>query len=246
MIDEHKEELAAMYALGAMEPQEAHAFEEQMRADSELRKFVDDLLHCSAAMVHAIPPKSAPSDLREKCLCKVLESSGAASGAKTGEGKVVPFRAPAFAWLPWALAAGLAVMAGWLVTDRMHLQAQLDDLRNKNDVCQMRISLLDPMEGNHGVATIVWDSSTQTGVLKGDMPRPAANENYQLWVVGDHPQPIPAALVTVDESGGATATFQIKEKVAPGDKFAISVEKKGDTPKPSAPGPIVMSSGDKK
>lgn len=228
-----------MYALGAMEPAEARAFEAELRADPELRKFVDDLLRCSAAMVHAVPVKEAPSALREKVLCSLTapQPADAAPGRK-----VVPFFRP-MAWLPWAMAAGFMAVCGWLVTDRTKLLSQISDLETKNDVCQMRIALLDPMDGKHGAATIVWDSSTQTGVLEGDMPRPAANEDYQLWVVGDHPQPVDAGVVNVDENGEAKATFKLKEKVSPSDQFAITVEKKGGMPQPQ--GKMVMKSSQK-
>ena len=239
MIDEHNEELAAMYALGVMEPAEARAFEAEMRSNPELRKFVDDLLHCSAAMVHAVPVKAAPSKLRDKVLSEVAAPQPAHAGASR---KVVPFFRPAVLF-PWAIAAGFMVICGWLAADRGKLLSQISELQTNNDVCQMRIALLDPMDDKHGAATIVWDSSTQTGVLEGDMPRPAANEDYQLWVVGDHPQPVDAGLVNVDEKGEAKATFRLKQKVSPADQFAITVEKKGGMPQPQ--GTMVMKSGKK-
>jgi len=198
MIDERKEELSAMYALGIMEPAEARAFEAELRADPEMRKFVDDLLHCSAAMVHALPAKTAPTDL-------------------------------------------LLLIGGW-VYDHIRLKNQIAVWQNKNDVCQMQVALLDSTVGKQGVATIVWDSSTQTGVLEGqNMLRPAANEDYQLWVLdARYPHPVDAGVITVDENGKAKAMFKPKQQVSPTDKFAISLEKKGGMPQPE--GPIVMAS----
>lgn len=243
MIDEHKEELAAMYALGMMEPQEALAFEAELRADAELRKFVDDLLHSSAAMVHACPAKSAPSHLKEKVLLEIRSGNpaGSAAGKNTSKGNVVPFQRPPFAWFPWAMAAGLMVMCGWLYANQVKLKNQIADLLNKNDICQMRFALLDPMNGAHGTATVVWDSSTQMGMLDGNMPRPAANEDYQLWVVGDQfPQPVDAGVISVDEKGEAKLPFKLKQQVSPRDQFAITIEKKGGMPKPSG-SPVMMS-----
>jgi anti-sigma-K factor RskA len=248
MIDEHKEELAAMYALGAMEPREAHAFEAEMRADPELLKFVDDLLHSSAAMVHACPLKSAPLHLKEKVLSEIRfhktpERVAEKSGAETN---VVPFHRP-FAWLPWAIAASLLVACGWLYADRAKLKKQLDAALGRSDVCEMQLALLNPTSDKaQGVATIIWDSTTQTGVIEGqDMPRPAANQDYQLWVLDDqYPQPVDAGVFSVDENGRTKATmFKPKQKVSATDKFAISLEKKGGMPQPE--GPIVMAGGKK-
>jgi anti-sigma-K factor RskA len=238
MIDERKEELAAMYALGIMEPAETRAFEAELRDDSELRKFVDDLLHCSAAMVHAVPAKTAPSALREKVLDCARERQANAAPATA---KVVV----AFPWLPWAIAAGLAIMCGWLGHEQFLLRNQVSDLLVKNDVCQMQVAMLNSTVGKQGVATVVWDSSTQTGVLDGEnMPRPAANEDYQLWVIDDrYPQPVDAGVISVDANGKAKAMFKPKQNISHNGKFAVSIEKKGGMPQPE--GPIVMSSGKK-
>ena len=243
MIDERKEELSAMYALGIMEPAEARAFEAELRADPEMRKFVDDLLHCSAAMVHALPAKTAPSDLRVKILRKVCAQGpveiGAGEDAKAGN--VLPVRWQV-SWLPWAIAACLLLLLGGWIYDHVRLENQIAVWQNKNDVCQMQVALLDSTVGKQGVATIVWDSSTQTGVLEGqNMLRPAANEDYQLWVLdARYPHPVDAGVITVDENGKAKAMFKPKQQVSPTDKFAISLEKKGGMPQPE--GPIVMAS----
>ena len=245
MIDERKEELAAMYALGVMEPQEAHAFEAEMRADVELRKFVDDLLHSSAAMVHACPAKSAPLHLREKILEKFGdEKVPSTASMKSNEGnKVIPFFRP-LTWLPWAMAAGLMITCGWLYGERGKLQEQLEAEQNKRDVCEIQLAILDPMgDKAHGSATVAWDSTMQTGVITAqDMPRPAANEDYQLWVMDDqHEKPVDAGVVRVGDKGAMKAMFKPKQKISDTGKFAISIEPKGGMPQPS--GKIVMLGG---
>ena len=179
MIDERKEEQASIYALGLMEPQESQAFETEMRANPELRKFVDDLLQSSAAMVHAVPAKSAPSHLKEIILSEIRSGKTPASNtAKTSDArKVIPFFRPMMI-LPWAMAAGLMVMCGWLYSDRLKLKDQLEVAEQKKDVCEIQLAMLDSTNGNgHGSATIAWDSATQvTGVINArqNMPRPAA------------------------------------------------------------------------
>ena len=93
----------------------------------------------------------------------------------------------------------------------------------------MRVALLDPTgDKMHGVATVVWDSSTQTGVINGqNMPRPAANEDYQLWVLDDqYAQPVDAGVFSVDKNGATNVPFKPKLKVSDKGKFAISIEKR--------------------
>jgi len=248
MIDERKEELAAMHALGMLEERERRAFEEEMKGDAALRTLVDDLTGDVATLAHVAPFQEAPADLREKILQSVHrleqeEKSGPRLTPVVDKRNVVPFRRPV-AWLPWAMAAGFAVMAGMLYADRAKMKEQIVALQNNNDVCQMQVSMLGSMGGNaqKGVAVIVWDSSTQTGVLKGEnMPRPAANEDYQLWVVDDkYPQPVNAGVFSVDEKGVARVTFKPAQHTS-STKFAVSIEPKGGVQQHDK-GPIVMMS----
>jgi len=247
MMDERKEEMAAMYALGMLEAQEARTFEAEMKDDAALTGLVDDLTRDVAALAHVAPFQEAPADLREKILQSVhrLEEEEKSGVRLPGLEKrnVVSFQRPV-AWLPWAMAAGFAVMAGMLYADRARMKEQIVALQNKNDVCQMQVSMLDSMNGNaqKGVAVIVWDSSTQTGVLKGEnMPRPAANEDYQLWVVDDkYPQPVNAGVFSVDEKGAARAMFKPAQHTR-STKFAVSIEPKGGVTQHDK-GPIVMMS----
>ena len=143
------------------------------------------------------------------------------------------------------MAAGFAVMAGMLYADRAKMKDEIVELRNNNDVCQMQVSMLGSMNGNsqHGMAVVVWDASTQTGVLQAEnMPRPAANEDYQLWAVdSNYPQPVNAGVISVDEHGAARATFKPMQHTGPDAKFAVSIEPKGGVPQHDK-GPIIMMS----
>lgn len=241
-MDERREEQASLYVMGLLDPGEARAFEKEMNADPELCKFVDDLQHhCCGALAHAVPPKTAPAHLREKVLEKICGDRSSVPE----ETKVVPFLRSV--WLPWAIAASLAVVCGWQYMDRDNLNNKVAALSNQNDACQWQVAGMSSMNerGRTASATVVWDSSTQTGIITGqNMPRPAANEDYQLWVIdGQYAQPVDAGIVTVDENGATQTMFKPTKKVSPNDKFAISVEKKGGVPKNE--GPIVWMSKEK-
>lgn len=240
MIDEGKEEMAAMYALGVLESHEALSFEEEMKKDPELRAFVDDLLRHSTALAHTCPVKAAPLHLREKVLDKIR-----ASGEKMEN--VLSFERPRarFPWVPWAMAAGFAIACGLLFKDHSRLKNQIAELRRDNDVCQMQVAMLGSMssESPQGQAVVVWDSSTQTGVLRAEnMPRPAANQEYQIWMVDPkYSEPVNAGVFNVDERGVATAIVKPTQPVTTANKFAVSIEPKGGVPQHTS-GPIVMSS----
>jgi anti-sigma-K factor RskA len=241
MIDERKEETAALYVFGVLEQGEARAFEQEMSADGELRTFVDELMRHTATLAHAAPQKAAPPHLKERILENIKR--GGAGAEDIPGGKVVPFRISQVI-LPWTMAACFAVIAGVLVVDRTKLKSELADLQTRNDVCQMQVAMLDSMNGKprQGLAVVIWDPSTQTGVLKGeDMPRPAANEDYQLWVVDPkYPQPVNAGVFNVDGNGSTKAMFKPSLPVSASGKFAVSIERKGGAAQHE--GPIVMLS----
>ena len=100
MIDERTEELAAVYALGALEPGEIPAFEAQLSRDPELRELVADLRGASQLVAGGAPRLEPSAALR----ARVIADMGERGLAKAGQGR---------SWqgsLPWALAAALAAV----------------------------------------------------------------------------------------------------------------------------------------
>lgn len=245
MIDERKEELASLYALHLLEPEEARAFEAELRADAELRDFVEDLQRHAAALVHLTPGRTAPAHLREKILREFRSEIKAAAPLESKirqSSPVVAFPRPAL-WLPWALAAGLAVVCGLLFSDRAKLKGEVATLEGEKDVCELKIATLDSMSANQrGVAIVAWDAAMQHGVVRiENMPPPAANEDYQLWIIDPkYPQPVSAGVINVNARGGAEEMFKPRQPINSADKFAVSIERKGGAPRHE--GPIVMLS----
>ena len=241
MIDEAKQDLAAEYVLGSLDAGAAGAFEAELRADAELRAFVDDLRECTAALAHAAPPVPLPPALRERVLAGIR-----------GEAKVTP--APAakssgLGLLPWAVAAGFAITAFAFWSEREQLAkevAALRDealaLRTRDAFSKMKIATLAAQNEAYakGVAIVVWDAEKQRGVIKlTNIPRAAAGKDYQLWVIDPkYPQPVSAGVVPVGDDGLARVSFTPEHAIRSADKFAISIERAGGAPAPG--GPIVM------
>jgi anti-sigma-K factor RskA len=232
MIDERTEELAALFAFGLLEPEDSRAFETKIATDAELRTLVDELLQSAAALSHDAPAREPSPELRGKILSTVC-----------GGEKIVRFPRP-FAFVPWAIAAGLAIFCGLLLNDRTQLRGQLASLESKNDVCELKIASLDSMTGGsqQGLAVVAWDAAKQHGVLKiENMPQPVANRDYQLWILDPkNAQPVSAGVVSVDEKGVASMMFKPSHPVDSADKFAVSLERKGGAPQHE--GPILMMS----
>ncbi len=145
-------------------------------------------------------------------------------------------------WLPWALAACLAIACVILFADRTATRERLALLEHRNAFAQLRIATLSSkLEGapNAG-AVVVWDAEKQEGVLKvSDVPPNESNRDYQLWIVDpDQSQPVDAGVFHLSDKGAKEIPFKPKGRVAAADAFAISVEHKGGVAK--AEGPIVL------
>src|SRR5262245_3955850 len=120
MSSEQLQELATLYALGALTPEETRAFEEQLRRDPELQALVNDLQNVTDALA-LTPASTAPSvHLKDRIL---------AATEKPSPQKIVSFprteRNPFRFWIPWAMAAAFAVIAGALFVRNLALRDQL-------------------------------------------------------------------------------------------------------------------------
>jgi len=112
MSTEEYDELAAMYALGILEGTDLTAFEEALKPDSTLGELVAKYEAAATEMALSLPTQAASDSLRNKVLQAVEERSPSQ-----------PVEAAGFslAWMPWALAAALAVFCGLSVVKSSHL-----------------------------------------------------------------------------------------------------------------------------
>ncbi|HEY1108323.1 MAG TPA: hypothetical protein VGE76_06815, partial [Opitutaceae bacterium] len=76
MIDEHQEELAALYAFDLLEGEERARFEAALAQDPQLQALVHELRETSAQLAHAqaTPP---PAALKDRVLASIAGRAGA-------------------------------------------------------------------------------------------------------------------------------------------------------------------------
>ena len=126
-----------------------------------------------------------------------------------------------------------------------HLADQLTEIRNSNSLVGLDVTSLRAQLGtwNDTLASVVWDSAKQEGMLKLTNAHPMpANRDLQLWVFDkDKPVPVSAGVVHLKEQGPTVYTFKPASPVTEATKFAVSSEEKGGSdagPK----GPVIMAS----
>ncbi len=191
MIDERMEEQSSLYVLGLLSGAELSEFETQLRGNPELRRLVEQFRASTDLLAGSVSRVEPPLQLKQKILQQIDSRENASS-------KIVPLpekSSHSIVWLPWALAAGLAVVCGILFLDKtrnqtaaaqlkdelnqLHiqtgqlrartdsLQSEVATLQNKDRLSQMRIAMLSSLleESPKAVAVSVWDNEQQKGVL---------------------------------------------------------------------------------
>jgi anti-sigma-K factor RskA len=187
MIPERMEENAALYVLGALGADEIRAFEAELARNPELQRLVTQLRDTTGALAGAVPALNPPPALKARILARIAP-----------EQKIVALPAPVAGkrmWIPWALAACLAILCGILgrqtgtlreqlteQSQRMgelnrladglraetnHLQQAVAALQETNRLAGLRIAMLSSLlaDSPKAVAVSLWDNEKQNGVF---------------------------------------------------------------------------------
>jgi anti-sigma-K factor RskA len=193
MMDERMEERASLYVLGALNEAETREFKQAMQADPELQALVARLSAVTGAMAGALPVAKPSPELRAKILAQV----------KPAEKITKPFAA---FWLPWALAASLAIvcvillgqdnrlrktigdqsaqmeqlsqMSQSLQSATNNLQQAVQALRETNRLAGLRIAMLNSLvaKSPKTAAVSLWDEDRQEGVFVGQNLKPLPSD----------------------------------------------------------------------
>lgn len=141
MTSERHEELAALHSLGLLEGAEKVAFEAELAADPGLRDLVRTFRSTSAALALAAPTVEPPARLRDRVLATAASTTvRPAPGARRNNGgKVVT---GVFSRVtPWAVAAGLAIVATWLAAYSLSLRSANDNLRTERELIELALKM---------------------------------------------------------------------------------------------------------
>ncbi|CAN5471892.1 hypothetical protein BH20VER3_BH20VER3_06300 [soil metagenome] len=228
-MNEQLEEQASLYVLGLLEGDEAAAFAQRLESDAELRALVDQLDAAAATLAQAAPERPLPTELRERVLAQVRSSKTTSFPRRSN-------------WIPWAIAACLALTCAYLIAERNGFQKRISRLKQRDILSQIQIASLSSKLENapDANAVVVWDQKKQRGILKvTKLPQNKKDEDYQLWLVDPrYKDPVDGGVFHVANDESLRVPFHPAESVRDPQGFAISLERKGGVTK--AEGPIVL------
>jgi len=131
MIEERTEQLASRHALGLLSGEETTYFEELAQNDPEIAALARELQESAALLAYAAPLVEPSPSVRAQLLSAIRGETEADAPPVA----VATAHAPANRgnrnrnWIPWAIAAVLAIFAGVLVFDRSQTASELEVLR---------------------------------------------------------------------------------------------------------------------
>jgi anti-sigma-K factor RskA len=264
-------ENAALYALGALSQLEARGFEVHLRegcevCESELLQFeeVVGVLGLDA------PEVGPPAALRSRLLSRIAGEPQEAPitrlthspspRAQAPQPERAPYQSSCSGgrWLPWAIAACLAIFAlvsllAWRRADQQIGSILAESSRDRALAKQERDRAEEQAEINKVLETpgsvkvdliglsghpaargvVYWDKQNNRWIVDADLPPALPGKEYQLWFLA--PAPVSAGLIETDAGGHGFSIVGIPSGLGQIDAAAVTLEPEGGSQKPTMP-----------
>jgi anti-sigma-K factor RskA len=267
VIENHDQylELAAGYALGALDEEDRLLFEQHLESGcDECEAALADFSGASVLLAATAPEAAPPLELRARVMKAALAARPASQPL---ERRVTPIRQAratkqGFAWSwPWAsVAAAIALVAaaGWLTSGR--LNAQITGLKNELSAARDRIALLEAqsVEQNYW-AKVLTSPQSRVAVLTNTPDAQTTLEGRAIYDPSTRAAVVvlrnvnvptgrdyqlwairgttPASLGLIHPDKDGVAVIKVENAGDPATlgAFAVSLEAQGGSPNPAAP-----------
>jgi anti-sigma factor RsiW len=208
MGDDTLHDLTAAYALDALEPDEARAYEEHLAGCERCREELASLQTAAGSLAFAAEPAAAPADLRGRIL----------AAARAERPNVIPLRPrrvnplAAVAAVAACAAVGLGV---WNVL--LH-----------NDLNETRAAFRGvPLNGATG--SVVVGAGDSGALVVSNLAAAPAGKTYEAWVIRDG-KALPAGTFS---GGGGTIVFRLTRVLPAGAVVGVTLERAGGVDAPT-------------
>jgi anti-sigma-K factor RskA len=234
MAGEHDSihDLAAGYALDALDDSELRLFEAHLAECNRCRETVRSFQATAGALALAAPPADPPAALRERILD--------AAAQERPHQSVVVLRPRRQVWIAAAVAAAFAAVAVGLGVWAATLSSSLSDQRTAAEAHARAALILADRSARHlplgENGQVVLAPSGEGVLVARSLPRAPEGKTYEAWVIGEN-GPLPAGLFR----GGPIDVLLLDRTVPKGAKVAVTVEPAGGSQQPT--GSIVAGTG---
>lgn len=238
------EELAAGYAVNALEPEDEHAFAEHLRGCDVCKATLAEMQQVAGDLAYAAEPDEPPPDLRRRIL-----DAAAAERRPRAPGSVPVVTSPAQqradrTWWPRlpavaGVAAGLVILAlaGWNVTLRGDNDARQAALDRRTAALRCLAAADTPkfdLSGNTGQHAKTCLAGGSAYVVADNIdPNDTARNVYVLWWMDAGS--VPHAVERFDVESDGTAVFELPLNVTPTDVHAMAISLEPGRALPATP-----------
>jgi len=253
--NEHiSQEDLALHAMQALSEGDAAAIRAHLATCAVCRAEFAELSGDAAMVGLGVPQHQVPAGSRTRFLDRIAADAAMAKESPKREtrGKVLPFQANA--WIPWAVAAALAIVAVSLGIrlNSLHQEltaatSQVAHLTDETAQARQVLEVLTSHSAQHVLLTADKTSVEPTGraIYLADsgslifqanhLKLLALDKTYELWVIPVEGNPIPAGLFRPDAVGDATVVMPPLPRGVPAKAFGVTVEKAEGSDTPTAP-----------
>lgn len=135
----------------------------------------------------------------------------------------------------------LASVIAMLKDERLAMEKRVEILRKRDAISQVQIATLKVQTTRLAkayaniAAYVVWDANGQSGEMRFDKLPPAGpGQDYQMWVIDPrYDAPVSAGVFSAEAGGETKVNVKPSRPITLAKNFAVSVEKKGGSAKPS-------------
>ena len=251
------DELAAGYAVNALEPEEEQAFTGHLRTCDRCKATLAELHEVTGQLAYAAEPAEPPADLGRRILDAAAAERPAVFGATPPARYAAPARRdkrrsggrvwqPTFRLATLASAAavvGALTLTFWNLSLRGDNRAQQSALDRRSEALaclaapESQKYRLSATTGQRATTCLAGGSAY---VVADRLDRnDAATSNYVLWWMDA--QSVPHAVERFDVAGGGTAVFRLPMDVAPGEVTAMAVSLEPGTELPREPTRVIAT-----
>lgn len=238
-FDDRTLDLLTLDATEGLEPAEVAELERRApEGDIDSLRRGASLDLAAAALHLALLPADASAPLPTSLEQRLRESGRRFAKDRSGIlARIGPSRqvssGPAPAWLPWSLAACMAIATAWAFLRPASNQGMSFSIANAPDVIEVAWSPWDSPQVAGVEGDVRWSESLQRGVMRfrGLPANDPASSQYQLWIIDSRgmSQRVSGAVFNAAGTGQIEVPVEPLIPVRDVAAFAVTVEQPGGT-----------------
>ena len=253
MTNEHpyREEDFDLYALGVLEGDELRGIETHINSCVDCAQKIAEARGRIALLAFSAQPQEPSLEVRQRLLSRIRAEAKPAQASAALRTERAPSNFWNFAWGTLALA--LAVFAVYLWNSNKVLEQELDrqEVAMKTQVAltgklhaitalftspqTVTVNLAAKAPNATQPGRVLYNAQQGALVYVGTLPQLAADKSYELWVIPQTGNPIPAGVFSAEPNGDAKVVLpNIPAGVSP-KAFAVTIEPAGGGAAPTGP-----------